>query len=200
MRRDIKQDEYIKLLNFRIGLRKFLRWSESEAEAAGITPAQHQLLLAIKGHAGDEGPSIGQLANYLLLKHHSVVGLADRAEEAGLISRINDPMDHRVVRLKISNKGERILSQLVATSLDELTRMGGQLERLWKGIDTPPPYATKGLRSAPTQGKAKKASAKKAAPAKKAAKKAPAKKASAKKAPAKKSAKKATKKASARRR
>ncbi len=192
MRRDIKQEDYIRLLNFRIGLRTFLRWSEGEAESAGITPAQHQLLLAVKGHDADEGPSIGQLANYLLLKHHSVVGLADRAEEAGLISRVNDPMDHRVVRIKITNKGERILSQLVATSLDELTRAGGQLERLWKGIDAPPSYATKGLRSAPTQGKTKKVPAKKSAAKKASTKKAPTKKSPAKKGAAKKVAKKAT--------
>ncbi len=172
MARDIKQADYARLLQFRVGLRKFIHWSESEARAAGITPAQQQLLLAIKGHDDDQGPSIGQIANYLFLKHHSVVGLADRAEEVGLIERLGDPMDHRVVRLRVTSKGERILDKLTSSTLDELARVGGQLDRLWKGIDTPPPYTTLGLRSTPAQARAKKAPAKRTAAKKRTAKKA----------------------------
>ena len=35
-------------------LRRFLHWSEEQAVAVGLTPAQHQLLLAIRGQAGPE--------------------------------------------------------------------------------------------------------------------------------------------------
>jgi len=86
-------------------------------------------------------------------------------------------MDQRVVRLKITAKGERILSQLVGATVDELSRSGGQLEKLWKGIDSPPSYASKGLRTAPTQAKAKKTTAKKTAANKRPAAKRTAKKA-----------------------
>ena len=48
-------------------LRRFLRWSEDQAAAAGLTPAQHQLLVAVKGHSGPEAPAIRDLAEYLLL-------------------------------------------------------------------------------------------------------------------------------------
>jgi DNA-binding MarR family transcriptional regulator len=151
MARELRPSDYSRLLEFRVGLRKFIRWSENEARSAGLTPAQHQLLLAIKGHNDPRGPSIGQIANYLLLQHHSVVGLADRAEEAGLIERVGDAMDHRVVRLRVTPKGERILEKLVASTLDELSRIGGQLDRLWKGIEPEPTYQSRGLRLAPAQ-------------------------------------------------
>ena len=75
------------LLALRTGLRRFLHWSEHQARAAGITPAQHQLLLAIKGHPDPAGPTIGDVANYLVLRHHSAVGLIDRAATAGLVTR-----------------------------------------------------------------------------------------------------------------
>ena len=75
------------LLALRTGLRRFLHWSEHQARAAGITPAQHQLLLAIKCHPDAAGPTIGDVANYLVLRHHSAVGLVDRAAAAGLVTR-----------------------------------------------------------------------------------------------------------------
>jgi hypothetical protein len=78
------QVDYASLLAFRTGLRRFLHWSEEQAREAGLTPAQHQLLLAVKGRQGDQPPTVGDLADYLLLRHHSTVELIDRAEAAGL--------------------------------------------------------------------------------------------------------------------
>src|SRR3546814_15094045 len=89
--------QYERLLGFRDGLRRFLRWSDDQAKAAGITPAQHQLLLAVRGHRGQ--PTIGDLAQPLLLRHHPTVELIDRAERADLVRR--DPAHHdpRLVHL-----------------------------------------------------------------------------------------------------
>ena len=117
----LTRDEFADLLRFRDGLRRFMRWSEQQARAAGLTPAQHQLLLAIRGHGGD--PTIGDIAGHLLLKHHSTVELVDRAERVGLVQRAIDPDDHRVVRLRLSPKGERHLAALSAAHLAELTRL-----------------------------------------------------------------------------
>jgi hypothetical protein len=75
--------DFENLLAFRTGLRRFLHWSQTQARAAGLTPAQHQLLVAIKGHPGGQEPTIGDLAGYLLLRHHSAVELVDRAAAAG---------------------------------------------------------------------------------------------------------------------
>src|ERR1700758_1837566 len=94
--------DYEDLLALRTGLRRFLRWSEQEAEEAGLTPAQHQLLLAVRGHSDPRGPTIGEVADYLLLRHHSAVGLVDRADAAGLVERVEDPDDRRVARVGLT--------------------------------------------------------------------------------------------------
>src|SRR5215472_9947033 len=77
--------DFEKLLEFRVTLRRFQRWSEDQARAAGLTHVQHQLLVAIKGHHGDRPPTVGDLAGYLLLRPHSAGELLDRAEAAGLV-------------------------------------------------------------------------------------------------------------------
>jgi DNA-binding MarR family transcriptional regulator len=124
----IDQADLERLLAFRDGVRRFLRWSEGEAKAVGLTAAQHQLLLAVQGHG--ESPSIGEVAEHLLLRHHSAVELVDRAEAAGLVRRVVDPGDHRVVRLAVTAKGRKKLASLAATHLDELTRLAAELPAL----------------------------------------------------------------------
>ena len=115
MKRVTLSDEiYARLLGLRTGLRHFERWSEQQAQAAGLTPAQHQLLLAIRGHNDPRGPTIGEVADYLLLLHHSAVGLIDRADAAGLVIRTRDDEDHRVVRLHLTRDGAERLEALSA--------------------------------------------------------------------------------------
>src|SRR3954447_18824750 len=94
------------------GLHRFLQWSEHQAAAAGVTPAQHQLLLAIRGHPDPRGPTVGDVAGYLLLRHHSAVGLIDRAEGAGLLARTQDPENLSAVRLRLTEVGSRQLAAL----------------------------------------------------------------------------------------
>src|SRR5205807_9650964 len=91
--------------------------SEQLALASGVTPAQHQLLLAIRGHASGP-PTIGEVAGHLLLRHHSVVGLVDRAEHAGLLERRVDPGDGRGVPLQLTPTGPRPLEALAAAPLE----------------------------------------------------------------------------------
>jgi DNA-binding MarR family transcriptional regulator len=126
--------DYEDLLALRTGLRRFQRWSEQEAEAAGLTPAQHQLLLAIRGHTDRRGPTVGEVADYLLLRHHSAVGLVDRAEEAGLVTRVRDQEDHRIVRLRLSAKGAKRLDALSEHHLEELRRLARNVPGAWRGL------------------------------------------------------------------
>ncbi|MCU1378955.1 MAG: MarR family transcriptional regulator [Acidimicrobiales bacterium] len=116
--------DYRRLLELRTGLRRFLKWSGDRAEAAGLTPAQHQLLLAVRGHPEPHAPTIGQLADHLLLRHHSTVQLVDRAESAGWVVRVRDDADHRVARVTLTADGERVLASLAAEHLEELRRIG----------------------------------------------------------------------------
>src|SRR5580693_1815086 len=112
--------DYEDLLALRTGLRRFLRWSEQQAEAAGLTPAQQQLLLAIRGHTDARGPTVGEVADHLLLRHHSAVGLVDRAEEADLIERTRDAHDRRMVRLQLAATGSKRLEALSQAHLEEI--------------------------------------------------------------------------------
>ncbi|HEY0552693.1 MAG TPA: MarR family winged helix-turn-helix transcriptional regulator [Thermoanaerobaculia bacterium] len=132
---DLDDADYQRLLHFRISLRRFLHWSEEQAEKAGLTPAQHQLLLAIRGHDGEAGPTIGDVAGYLLLRHHSAVGLVDRAGKAGFVERVEDGGDRRVVRLRLTPLGARLLQQLTATHLEEIQRLTPRIQELSQGLE-----------------------------------------------------------------
>jgi DNA-binding MarR family transcriptional regulator len=127
--------QYRELLAFRTGLRQFLRWSEEQAVEAGLTGQQHQLLLAVRGHPSPGSPTIGDVADYLRLRHHSAVELVDRAEQAGLVRRVADRADRRVIRLVLTAKGRRLLRHLSAAHLEELTRLAPIIQRLARGLD-----------------------------------------------------------------
>lgn len=133
--RRVSDEEYRYLLQLRTDLRRFLRWSEEQAVTVGLTPSQHQLLLAIRGHGDPRGPTIGDVAGSLLLRHHSVVGLVDRAESARLLRRHRDRQDHRAVRLSLTAKGESILERLSERHVQELGRLAARLEPLVAGLD-----------------------------------------------------------------
>ena len=132
-RRRITQADYEQLLTLRTGLRRFLHWSGEQAEAAGLTPAQHQLLLAIQGHPEPTPPTVGDLAESLLLRHHSVVGLLDRAAAAGLIQRTRDEADRRIVRIGLTAAGADRLATLSAIHLEEIRRIAASFGRFATG-------------------------------------------------------------------
>jgi DNA-binding MarR family transcriptional regulator len=121
--RRLTEQDYEELLGFRTALRQFLRWSEEQAKAIGLTPAQHQLLLAIKGHPGEAAPTIGELSDYLVSKHHSVVELIDRAVDGGLVERRRDEGDHRIVHLLLTPLGEERIEELSQLHREELRRL-----------------------------------------------------------------------------
>jgi DNA-binding MarR family transcriptional regulator len=133
--RTLNDADYARLLQFRTGLRRFLRWSEDQAAVVGLTPAQHQLLLAIRGHGDRRGPTVGDLAETLLLRHHSAVELIDRAVSAGLVERRGDPDDQRVVRVVLSALGARRLARLSALHVEELARFGPSVRAVWKDLE-----------------------------------------------------------------
>jgi DNA-binding MarR family transcriptional regulator len=111
-------------------LRRFQRWSEDQASTVGLTHVQHQLLVAIKGHPGDVPPSVGQLADYLLMQSHSAVGLVDRAETAGFVRRVPDPGDARVARVELTETGDRLVTGLTEAALAEMHKLAAALSDL----------------------------------------------------------------------
>ena len=122
--------EYEALATFRHEVRRFLAFSAASAETAGLTPRQHQALLAIKGFPEAKAVSVGQLAEQLLIRHHSATELADRLCEAGLLVRAIDPLDRRRVLLSLTPVAEDILRRLSDAHLTELGAMRPALAAL----------------------------------------------------------------------
>ena len=135
MTASLRPGDYRVLAQFRHALRIFLRMSEDAARAAGLTPAQHQLLLAVKGAPGGTPPSTSEVAELLQQRVHSVVELAGRAVEAGLLERRVDPRDGRRQLLSLTPRGEQRLAALSVIHRDELRRFRGELAAILRELD-----------------------------------------------------------------
>ena len=120
------------LASFRYLLRKFLRFSESAARRADVTPQQHQLMLGIAGFTGSGRATVSELAEFLQERHHSVVGLIDRAVLSGLVHRETDSSDRRVVVVSLTSRGRTVLKKLSLAHRDELYRLREELLRFAK--------------------------------------------------------------------
>lgn len=121
--------DYQALAEFRYQIRRFLEFSEEAARKVGLTPRQHQALLAIKGFPSGAAMAVGDLAARLGIRHHSAVELADRLAEAGLVARGADAVDHRRVLLSLTERAESRLAELSLAHLDELARIEPVLKK-----------------------------------------------------------------------
>lgn len=119
----LSKQDFEALARFRFGIRRYLRFSEETVRRHGLTPQQYQLLLALKGFPGRDWATVRELTDRLLLRHHSVVELINRAQRQGLVERLRHPDDARAVRVQLSADGEQILARLSALHRDELRRM-----------------------------------------------------------------------------
>jgi DNA-binding MarR family transcriptional regulator len=131
----LTDDDYRRLLEFRTAVRKFLHYSKTQAEQLDLTPARHQLLLAVRGHPGDANPTIGQVAEHLLIRHHSAVELVDRAEAAGLVERVGDPDDERVVRVKLTRRGASKLERISLANVAEIGKLEPGFSAIRKAVE-----------------------------------------------------------------
>ena len=122
--------DYARLLALRTRLRAFEHWSAEQAAAHGLTASQHQLLLAIRGHQHGLGPTISEVAEYLVIRHNTAVELVDRTQELGLLERRRDPEDHRIVRLALTDEGAARLAELSGAHIEELARLGPMIDVL----------------------------------------------------------------------
>jgi DNA-binding MarR family transcriptional regulator len=116
----MSKEEFESIAAFRYALRKLLRTTEQAARKAGVTPQQHQLLLAIKGFPGRESATVTELAHKLQIRQHSTVGLIDRTESQGLVRRVQGTTDRRQVFVQLTPSGEAMLSRLAQVHRHEL--------------------------------------------------------------------------------
>lgn len=131
--RPLRNLDYRVLAEFRYQLRKFQRFSEEAARAAGLEPQQHQLLLAVKGFNGDQ-VTIGDVAERLQIQHHSAVALVDRTEQRGLLTRNRNEVDRRQVLLRLTDHGEAALRQLATVHRQELQTAAPALIRILQDV------------------------------------------------------------------
>jgi DNA-binding MarR family transcriptional regulator len=83
-------------------------------------------MLAIKGLPSEVEPSVGMLAQYLRVRHHSAVELINRAGQNGFVERERSA-NGRYVLVKLTEEGNRVLEQAVAERLKELQSAGPKL-------------------------------------------------------------------------
>lgn len=135
--------DYRALGAFRQALRKFLAFSEAGARVRGLTAQQHQAILAIRAWAGPEAMSIGELADSLMIKNHSAVGLVARLQERDLVLREPSAEDRRRVLLRLTPHGEGVLEDISRANLAELrgevAAFGDLLEALQRLEERAPP-------------------------------------------------------------
>ena len=124
--------DYEALAKFRYELRKFQAFSKAAAHKAGLTPQQHQALLIIRGFSSRDPVSVGDLAEFLLIRHHTAVGLVDRMSKLGLLIRIVDQADARRALVKLTKDGERRLRKLSRIHLEELRAIAPALTKILK--------------------------------------------------------------------
>jgi DNA-binding MarR family transcriptional regulator len=129
-------DEYRALAEFRYRIRVFLNGSEQAARAAGLEPQQYLLLLAVRGLPIGREASIGELAERMQLRHHSVVELVDRLERRLLLRRERSRVDRREVIVHLTPRGERIILRLAKQRLNELRTAAPALVRALNAIVT----------------------------------------------------------------
>ena len=103
--------DYAQLASFRHALRGFLRFSEAAAEREGLTSQHYQAMLILRGWPDGEPISSNDLAQQLLIRHNSAVGLVDRLANEGLVVREASAVDRRKVELHLSSRGRQVLAQ-----------------------------------------------------------------------------------------
>jgi DNA-binding MarR family transcriptional regulator len=135
--KDLLPGDYRALAEFRYQIRKFLRFSEEAARAAGLEPQQHQLLLAVKGMPDGMRGRISEIAERLQLQHHSTVELVDRLEKNGYASRKRSEHDKREVIIVLTSKGERVLRELALHHHEMLQNNGSALVASLKKLMNP---------------------------------------------------------------
>lgn len=119
---ELTDADYAALAEFRHALRRFQAFSAARVNDHGLTPQQHQALLAIRGATG-RTVSIGYIAERLIVKPHSASGLVDRLEALGLLTRRSSPDDARRSLVALTPKANALLEQLSAVHREEIVRL-----------------------------------------------------------------------------
>lgn len=126
----MRRKDYEALAAFRYALRKFFKFSEEAAGQVGLSMRQYQALLTIRGFPGRDEVTIGEMAEWLQIRHHSAVGLVDRLEDQRLVKRKRSAEDKRRVYISLTTKGKQVLKKLASLNKEELRRLHPELQQM----------------------------------------------------------------------
>jgi DNA-binding MarR family transcriptional regulator len=135
---ELSDRDYRDQADFRAALRRFLRFSEEQARLQGLTPQQHLLLLAVRGHADYPNVTIGAIAESLQIRHHSASLLVDRCVKRGYLDRREDQEDRRRALVRLTSTGQELLDEITRANRRQLESLRGAFFRdsLWQAILT----------------------------------------------------------------
>jgi DNA-binding MarR family transcriptional regulator len=77
----------------------------------GLTQAQFDILMLLRYQTADGSADQTTLGKMLVVNRSNVTGLVDRMERGGLVTRIGDPADRRVKRVRMTPAGARVLER-----------------------------------------------------------------------------------------
>jgi len=133
-KKTLNNSDYARLSDFRFALRKYLNFSQQAAEAAGLSPQQHQALLTIRGSI-DKKVTITYLSRRLCIRHNTAVELTLRLEAAKLINRQPSPEDGRAILLSLTSTGRRKILELTRTHRAELKQFRPEISAILENLD-----------------------------------------------------------------
>lgn len=116
-----------RLAAFRMLLRQFQHFSERTSAVVGLTSVQYQALLAIKTEPDGLPLTVKLLAQLLLIKHNSAVGLVDRIEQLGLVRRRRSEVDRRSVVVELTPRGRLAMNRIAARHRRELQQIAPEM-------------------------------------------------------------------------
>ena len=84
-------------------------------------------LKAMTAFSEDSPLSMGELCKMANVKMPSMTEVVDRFEQEGILDRIRDMEDRRVVKVKMTAKGKKMHKEVLKKRADELTKRFGVL-------------------------------------------------------------------------
>jgi len=126
----LSKEEYETLALHRYVIQQFLHFSEGVLQKAGLTPQQYQAMLAIKALPDRDYMTMGELAECLLIRPHSAVGLINRLEALGLVVRQTPKTDRRQIHLRLTEQGCQVLERMAERHVGKWRQLGPQLRAL----------------------------------------------------------------------
>jgi DNA-binding MarR family transcriptional regulator len=88
----------------------------------GLTDTQFNILMILSEHR-DGGLSQQELSEHLIVTKSNVVGLIDRLEKSGYVSRNPHPTDRRFNQIVLTRKGERLEERVEESYFREVDKM-----------------------------------------------------------------------------